>query len=279
VFAIDFIGNGLSSRPSYSAYGVEAAEQHHIDCIERWRLGHGLERVILVGHSFGGYMAAAYALAHPDRVEKLVLVSPVGVPRKPDDADQILEHPDWRVRTAVRFARHLFTSGYTPQWLIRSSGPLGPGLIRRYVQRRFQEGTIDKDTLAQYMYHVCAASGSGEYALSQVLDAGIYARMPLVDRMKDVKCPTVFLYGSHDWMDYRAAIEAAATMQTPADVRIIPRAGHYLFIDNAAEFNQALVEAIESEPDMADVASWPQKQQGFSDSQPDRPSVLRRFVR
>jgi pimeloyl-ACP methyl ester carboxylesterase len=38
--------------------------------------GHlGLERMLLLGHSHGGVVAAAYAAAHPDRVERLVLAS------------------------------------------------------------------------------------------------------------------------------------------------------------------------------------------------------------
>ena len=41
----------------------------------------------LVGHSLGGYLSARYAIAYPDRVEKLVLLSPVGVPELPEEVD------------------------------------------------------------------------------------------------------------------------------------------------------------------------------------------------
>ena len=37
----------------------------------------------LVGHSLGGYLAVAYAERFPERVERLVLLSPVGLPQAP----------------------------------------------------------------------------------------------------------------------------------------------------------------------------------------------------
>jgi pimeloyl-ACP methyl ester carboxylesterase len=39
----------------------------------------GLDRIVLTGHSLGGYLAAAYAVEHGDRISRLVLASPFGV--------------------------------------------------------------------------------------------------------------------------------------------------------------------------------------------------------
>ena len=47
----------------------------------------------LVGHSLGGYLAVAYAERFPERVERIVLLSPVGIPQRqlPRDPQRAVE--------------------------------------------------------------------------------------------------------------------------------------------------------------------------------------------
>lgn len=47
--------------------------------IERIRRILGEDKLLLIGHSFGGFVAALYAAEFPDKVEKLVLVAPAGM--------------------------------------------------------------------------------------------------------------------------------------------------------------------------------------------------------
>ena len=65
-------GSGYSSatgrREDYTVHGlVEELEAIRRDVLQA-------ERIIVLGHSFGGALAQRYALAHPDRVERMVLV-------------------------------------------------------------------------------------------------------------------------------------------------------------------------------------------------------------
>ena len=73
----------LESKPGLSA---------QIGDIERIRRLLGQERIILVGHSFGGFIAALYAAEFPERVEKLILLSPAGVVRMPQKDGGLYEH-------------------------------------------------------------------------------------------------------------------------------------------------------------------------------------------
>jgi hypothetical protein len=57
----------------------------------------------------------------------------------------------------------------------------------------FSLNLIDKQDLNSYIYHISSKSGSGEYALSTILAPGAFARWPLMDRLKHLKMPTVFM--------------------------------------------------------------------------------------
>jgi pimeloyl-ACP methyl ester carboxylesterase len=54
----------------------------------------------------GGYLAAVYALQHPQHVAQLILVSPVGVPSKPTDWDDRMQNRCVTPRRHCRFLSH-----------------------------------------------------------------------------------------------------------------------------------------------------------------------------
>lgn len=52
------------------------------------------KKFILVGHSFGGYVAATYSMKYPDNLCKLVLLSPAGFSKfeKTSNLDVIMKN-------------------------------------------------------------------------------------------------------------------------------------------------------------------------------------------
>lgn len=69
-------GTGHSTLPSIDATTLSLAKD--IDDIDTLRAHLGADKITLLGHSWGGMLAMAYAAAHPDRVAKLILVEPGG---------------------------------------------------------------------------------------------------------------------------------------------------------------------------------------------------------
>lgn len=90
VIMIDLLGKGSSSRPYFLAETKEEAENFHLQALEKWRQKMGIEKMTLIGHSFGGYICARYTISNPDKIEKLILWSPLGVENAPpNDTDSL----------------------------------------------------------------------------------------------------------------------------------------------------------------------------------------------
>jgi 2-hydroxymuconate-semialdehyde hydrolase len=75
VLAPDMLGFGYSARPEGIVYGKDVWVKHAIGFLDAMKL----DKVDLVGNSFGGGLALALAIRHPERVRRLVLMGAVGV--------------------------------------------------------------------------------------------------------------------------------------------------------------------------------------------------------
>jgi len=109
VYAVDLPFHGKSDSPGEVNWNAIA---HYIAALVE-RLG--LQRIIGVGHSIGGYMIARAAAAHPERFRHLLLIDPVIV--APEDYDvaranaagiNVTDHPVARRKNRWRDADEMF---------------------------------------------------------------------------------------------------------------------------------------------------------------------------
>ncbi|AOW06407.1 Alpha/Beta hydrolase protein [Yarrowia lipolytica] len=305
VFSLDLLGLGRSSRrPKFKIQtsdtdkkivnektgevvypAVIESENYFIDAIEDWRQVRKIEKFTLMGHSMGGYLAAAYAFKYPERVEKLILVSPVGVERsgdvEVDDSASLLQGakeiaaqpvPDERLFPAIThdegmkvhpgaippqekihwLMKYLWTHHYSPFMLIRQAPPgVGVRLMSAWSLWRFQDlSEEDRMKLHLYSYKLMDSKASGELALTRLLKPVALARMPLLDRLDKIKCPTMWMYGEKDWMNAEAGAEATQTLNrnasnennTQSVFKLVKRAGHHIYLDNTRAFNSLIVD-------------------------------------
>ncbi|CAH8375091.1 unnamed protein product [Eruca vesicaria subsp. sativa] len=209
VIAIDQLGWGGSSRPDLTCKSTEETEACFIDSFEEWRKPKNLSNFILLGHSFGGYVAAKNAIKHPEHVQHLVLVRSAGFTAESDPKSEWLTK--FRATWKGAVLNHLWESNFTPQKLVRGSSPWGPSLVNRYTSARFgahSEGTELTD-----------------------------------EKSRLLTMPTTFIYGMNDWMNYQGAVEARKHMKVPCEIIRVPQGGHFVFIDNPSGFHSALLYA------------------------------------
>jgi len=223
---------------------VEKAEAYFVDSIEAWTKEMDLDKFTILGHSFGGYLSACYALKHPEKVERLVLADPWGIPRPPPSSTGIRKSFRWRLVAAV-------FSTFNPLSVLRAAGPYGPSLIPRFradLLNLWRNHGFDDhvSVVGDYIYHLNAQRPAGESVFSMLNGTVGWAKQPLIDRLPALpeKMPVMFLYGENSWMDVNAAIELQqTTMQKHrVTIRQVPSSGHHIYVHNAPFFNKNVLQ-------------------------------------
>eukprot|EP00957_Ditylum_brightwellii_P009584 722735-Ditylum_brightwellii.AAC.1 len=255
------LGWGLSSRPKFETVpdntSVESAEAFFVESLEAWREKNQIDKMMLAGHSMGGYISVAYAEKYPQRVERLILLSPVGVPEnKIDDLANFVNALPFTTRLALKTFRFMFGQGITPSMFLRSMPQSrSKQLVEGYVERRLPsiECPEEKSVLANYLHQNAMLPGSGEHCLSRILNPGAFAKKPLLYRIPLLNVKSVhFLYGQNDWMDAKGGIDVQklcserrgdGSHSPQVHVYGVKNAGHLLMLENADEFNSALIMA------------------------------------
>src|SRR6266511_3915002 len=102
VIALDLRGHGLSDAPS-SGYDLP---QLLSDLETVLTLLKVKGKFILVGHSFGGAIATDYALNHPERVERLILMATAGEFKLQPMLRLVLSLPIWLLKLIASFTRN-----------------------------------------------------------------------------------------------------------------------------------------------------------------------------
>ena len=80
--AVDLIGFGKSDKPPELEYTIRYFSQFIKSFLRQIEINDN-EKIIIVGHSLGGYIAAEYAIENKDQIDKLVLIDSSGMLNQP----------------------------------------------------------------------------------------------------------------------------------------------------------------------------------------------------
>lgn len=192
----------------------------------------------------GGYLVANYALKYPTSgVNALVLISPVGLP----------DHPVPIKKKSYSFRAFLagWNSNFTPQRVIRFMPKIA---LSSHITSTFSSA-LTKDQIQQltdYLYCTNTGPISGEYAMNSLLvpiatskPKDVYARKPLRQELCKLppQFPVLVFFGDKDWMAFdeiESYVKEWNQKGLDVNLRILPKAGHHLYIDNADRFHSDL---------------------------------------
>jgi pimeloyl-ACP methyl ester carboxylesterase len=154
----------------------------------------GIERAVLVGHSFGGMVACELAAAYPRRAHHLVLIDPLGFWR---DADPI---PNWMLIDPARMRARIF------------SDPDGAAARRMF-------GAPDEADAASRLRLMWALGTTGKFVWP-IPDKG------LAKRIHRVTAPTLLVWGKDDRLVPPVYAEEFTRRLPGARLETVDAAGH-----------------------------------------------------
>ncbi|MDP8207473.1 MAG: alpha/beta hydrolase [Candidatus Electryonea clarkiae] len=201
--------------------------------IERIRIITKQNRLTLIGHSYGGFLAALYAVEFPERVEALVLVAPAGILKMPSEQDDLFTitrerlpenrkpgFDDWKERY---FAYgKLFTR--TEQELAELNSEFGTYFLE----------VLDVENSSE----MSSVKSAGWMVHAQYLSMG--KKHDYRGELKNISASTLVLHGENDILPAEVSREYAELIPN-ARLTIIKNATHFPFDENPEDFSAEII--------------------------------------
>ena len=212
VIVPDQIGFGRSDKPMIN-YRVGTL----VDFLDGFYKELKLERASLVGNSLGGWTAAAYALAHPEKVERLVLVDAAGFAITGDVDPRVLNGLNPSTRDAVKQVMSLVF---------------------------YNKQIYASDAAVDLLFARKMTAGDG-YTIQRFIDSITRGEDVLDNKLGAVKQPTLIIWGREDGLTPIAMGERFKKEINGSELLVIEKCGHVPQLEKAAEFNAALMKFLE----------------------------------
>lgn len=205
VYNIDFPGFGGSQEPA-EVWGVELYTRLIEDLVKK----EGLERPVLIGHSFGGRVSILYASRN--EVDKVVLVDAAGIKPK-----RLLKY-------------------YLKVYSFKAG-------------KRFWELLLGKEKAQERVDRMRAKRGSSDYAGASPMMRRILSKVvneDLTDRLPLISAPTLLIWGENDTATPLADAKKMSRLIPGSGLVSFPGCGHYSFLDNPIQFRAVLSSFLKS---------------------------------
>jgi proline iminopeptidase len=236
---IDERGSGQSEKlEDPKGYTVEAMVEDVEAVRQKLRLG----KINLLGHSFGGVLAQAYALKYQQNLEHLVLCSTFQSTRKLNEVFRAMKAkmaPGLRARIDKMEKAGLYGHGkdyeknrYSSEYMVAA---WGEGYFPYLYQKR-PDANYDpaaNGAMAWDLYREMWGS-HGEFLID-----GNLASVEYEDRLASIKVPTLITVGDHDESD-PALAKTMNEKIVGSKLVILPESGHMTFVDQPGLFIAAV---------------------------------------
>ncbi len=214
VFVPDQIGFGASDKP-LANYRVGML----VDFLDGFCKKLAITKATVVGNSLGGWTAMAFTIAHPDKVERMVLV---------DSAGFSFEHLGGSKPTREMLEVMNVSTVEGAKTLI--------GII--FANKSMATDAVAETFLAEHLRR------NDGYTIERFIDSLMRGEDVVDGKLAKIKVPTLVVWGREDLLTPLAGGKMMANEIAGSEIVILDRCGHVPQIECAAPFNAALIKFL-----------------------------------
>lgn len=218
---IDNRGCGLSKKSKRADYSLE----NNIEDIEALRKYLGLEKICLLGTSYGGVVAQGYAIRYPQNVAKLILVVTTPSFRFLDEARKILRKrgTPQQITLCEELWEGEFKDPKHVAQFFKIMEPLYSNLAAKLKNRKPRKS------------HTVWSADALNEGFKNTL-----RKFDFIPQLKKIKCPTLVLAAQDDWICPPSQSKIIAKHIPNAQLKIIKDSGHSVSIDQNEKYIKAI---------------------------------------
>lgn len=201
IIRMDIPAFGLTGPRQDNDYSIEM----YVNFIDKFMNAIGIDSFLIAGNSLGGEIVWQYALQHPEKVGKMILLDPAGI-----------EHDEKKLNTlAFRLAKN--------EKLTRVVTNLGTKYLVKDAVRDvyFDKSKVTEEKLKYY--HTAALREGNRKALIQRIQNITYEPEEILQK---IQTPTLVLWGDHDVLIDVKLAEKYRNNLPNAEVIIYENVGH-----------------------------------------------------
>jgi len=221
VYSIDLPGHGDSDKPN-----IDYNADWMVEFLRRFIESLGIERLTLVGNSVGGALALMTALAHPNMVSRLILVSSASLGR---------EITLWLRLPSLLAVGEAMTGG-----------PMSSTAFM--IRKTFYDEKIATPELIGELRRTNSMPGAREAVLKIIRESisllGVKRQYVRVKDLNRLEIPILIVWGAEDKIIPVKHAYRAARANDRVDLHVFANCGHWPHMERAAEFNGIALEFL-----------------------------------
>lgn len=202
--------------------------QNFVADLEAVRSHFGIEKINILGHSFGGLIAMHYAIKYPDNLKSLMLISPVPPTSEMFQSASLLDAANFTAEDSTEFSNIMISEAM-------ANGEPGAieQLMRLTFKRQFFNPSYVDSLRLSITENFMTTSGLLRGLQDDLID------FDLTEGLSKITAPTLIMYGDNE-AAYKVSNDILYSSIPHSQNWVIQDCGHFTFIEKKEEFERII---------------------------------------